>query len=415
MQDDPSTPPDLDTTYKRLSESVAGAYRALGLTPGQGFSTELAVAAIDTDLGSAEDLLRKLLNASMLTELGAERYRFHDLVHEHARRAAEKCDVPEVRAATQKRILRWYLHAARAAAFTVMPARRELVYRFDSGSPPYLVPYDIEDYNTALAWLDQERGNLSAAVGEAATLGEPELAILLADAMQPLALIHKDDGHAITVDEIALVAAQAAGDVAATNAIRTRLARAYAAQGDTQRAQVHVDQALRDTSATGDRRAYASAVKSLALLHVAMGHLEVAVDELVESAQILRDLGRWRAEGLALINLADALVQLDRAPDATEHLERACNLLSTLDIPDQYNVARAEISLASALRRMGDSTTAEALATRALGAMVRLDSEHEQASAHDVLAAIAEDANDCSLARVHRASAAVLRSTHAGG
>ncbi|GAB2956073.1 tetratricopeptide repeat protein [Amycolatopsis acidiphila] len=323
MNDDLSAQASFNTAYESLSEPAAGVYRALGLTPGQGFSVELAAAAIDTDLGTAEDLLRELLDASLLTEFDADRYRFHDLVHEHARHAAEEHDLPEDRAATQERILRWFLHTARAAASTVMPARRELDYRFFSSSPPYFLPFDIEDYNTALAWLDRERRNLGAAVGEAAPLGQPELAILLADAMQPLAIIHKDNGHTIAVDEIALIAAQATGDVAATNTIRKRLARAYAGQGDVQRAQGHVDQALRDTSEAGDRRGYASALKSLAILHVATGNLEAAEDCFLEVVQILRDLGRSRAEGLALINLGDALVQLDRAAEATEHLERA--------------------------------------------------------------------------------------------
>ena len=414
MHDDRSAQASFDTAYQSLSEPAATAYRALGLTPGQGFSAELAAAANDTDLDTAEDLLRELLDASLLTEFDADRYRFHDLVHEHARHAAEEHDLPEVRAATQERILRWYLHAARAAASTVMSARRELVYRFFSSSPPYFLPFDIEDYNTALTWLDRERRNLGAAVGEAATLGQPELAILLADAMQPLAIIHKDNGHTIAVDEIALIAAQATGDAAA-NTIRKRLARAYAGQGDIQRAQGHVDQALRDTSEAGDRRGYASALKSLALLHVATGNLEAAEDCFLEVVQILRDLGRSRAEGLALINLADALVQLDRAADATEHLERARILLSTLHKPDPYNAARADISLANARRHAGDHTAAEELAIRALAVMVRLDSRHQQANAHDVLVAIYEESGDNDLAERHRASAAALRSTSPGG
>src|SRR6202035_5137053 len=97
-----------NTAYQSLSERAAGAYRALGLPPGQGFSVELAAAANDTDLGTAEALLRELFDASLLTELDVERYRFHDLVHEHARHAAEEHDLPAVRAATQERILRWY-------------------------------------------------------------------------------------------------------------------------------------------------------------------------------------------------------------------------------------------------------------------------------------------------------------------
>jgi hypothetical protein len=45
---------------------------------------------------------------------------------------------------------------------------------------------------------------------------------------------------------------------------------------------------------------------------------------------------------LALIDLADAQLDLGRPIDTADHLERAPTLLSTLDKPDPYNAARAE-------------------------------------------------------------------------
>jgi tetratricopeptide (TPR) repeat protein len=411
VHDDLSAQASFDAAYQGLAEPAARAYRALGLIPGQGFSVELAAAAINTDLDAAEQALGELVDASLLAELGADLYRFHDLVHEHARHTAEEHDDPQRRADTRDRVLRWYLHVTRAAASTVMPARRELAYRFFSSSPPYFLPAGIDDYRAALAWLDGERRNLGAAVREAATSGSPALAVLLADAMQPLAIIHKDDGHTVTVDEIALNAAQATADPAAANTIRKRLARAYAARGDIDHARAHVGQALHDTREAGDRRGYASALKSEALLHVATGNLDIAVDCFLEVVPILRDLGRHRAEGLALINLADTLLQLHRPTEAAQHLERARVLLSTLDKPDPYNAARADISLARTRLHTGDHATAETLATSALATMARLDSRHQQANAHDVLTALAEGTGNTHLAHEHRTAAISLRAT----
>lgn len=85
--------------------------------------------------------------------------------------------------------------------------------------------------------------------------------------------------------------------------------------------------------------------------------------------------------------------------------------MSTLDTPDPYNAARADISLARARFRAGDHATAETLATNALAAMIRFDSRHQQANAHDVLTALAEASGNGSLADEHRAAAAALRST----
>lgn len=413
VHDDLSAQASFDAAYQNLAEPAARAYRALGLIPGQGFTVELAAAAINTDLNTdlnaAEHALGELVDASLLAELDDARYRFHDLVHEHARRQADDHGDSAARADTRQRILRWYLHTVRAAASTVMPARRELAYDFTPASPPYFLPADMDNYDIALAWLDRERRNLGAAVRDAATSGLPRLAILLADAMQPGAIIHNDDGYTVTVDEIALTAAQATADPAAVNTIRKRLARAYTARGDVDRARAHVEQALHDTREAGDRRDYASALKSQALLHVATGNPDAAVQSFLEVASILRDLGRHRGEGLVLINLGDTLVQLDRTPDAVDHLERACTLLSTLPKPDPYNAARADIALARARLRSGDHAAAKTVATRALATMTRLDSRHQQANAHDVLGEIAEHSGNHQLAGEHRAAAVGLR------
>lgn len=406
-----STQASLDAAYRNLDEPAARAYRALGLIPGQDISCELAAAALNTDLDTADWTLGELVDTSLLTELNPSHYRFHDLVREHARNTADD-DSPEHSADTRDRILRWYLHATRAAASTVMPARRELAYRFFSSSPPYYLPAGIDHYDTALAWLDHERRNLDAAVRDAATNGIPALAILLADAMQPLAIIHKDDGHTIAVDEVALRAAQDAADPTAANTIRKRLARAYAARGDIDRAREHVDHALRDTQERGNQRGYASALKSQALLLVATDHPRAAVECFTGVVSILRDLGRQRAEGLALINLADTLVQLDRSMEAAIHLERARTLLSTLDQPDPYNAARAELSLARAHLQARSHAVAETMATTALATMTRLSSHHQQANVHDILAELAELAGRHQRADEHRAAAAELRSTH---
>lgn len=215
-------------------------------------------------------------------------------------------------------------------------------------------------------------------------------------------------GYPISVDEVALDAAQDAAGPAAANTVRKRLARAYAARGDVDRARAYVDQALRDTQERGDQRGYASALKSQALLLVAAGRPRAAVECFTGVVSILRDLGRQRAEGLALINLADTLLQLDRFMKAAIHLEHARTILSTLDKADPYNAARAELSLARAHLRAGSHDIAETMATTALATMTRLGSDHQQATAHDILAELAEQAGSHQRADEHRATAAAL-------
>ena len=65
----------------------------------------------------------------------------------------------------------------------------------------------------------------------------------------------------------------------------------------------------------------------------------------------------WR--GLALINLADTLLQPGRSSEAATYLERARVLLSTLDRPNPYNSARTDLSLARAYLHAGDHDIAD--------------------------------------------------------
>jgi hypothetical protein len=134
-------------------------------------------------------------------------YRFHDLVHEHARHTAEDDLSPEHHADTRDRILRWYQHAARTAASAVRPARRELVYTFFSSSP--VLPTRQASTTTTPRWPDWTTNAATWAPPHVKRPRPdcPALANLLADAMQPLTIIHKDD-DTIAVDEVALDAAQ---------------------------------------------------------------------------------------------------------------------------------------------------------------------------------------------------------------
>jgi tetratricopeptide (TPR) repeat protein len=407
MDTDCSPEASFNVAYQGLDDRTAQAYRTLGLSPGSEFCLELVAAAISTDLGTALRRIEELVDASLLIDLDGRYYQFHTLVHEHARGAAGIYDSLAVRTEALRRMLRWYLIAARAAAKTVLPARRELPCDY-AAEPPYVVPPEVDDHATALGWLDRERRNLGAAVREAAKQGWFDLAILLADAMQPGVIIHKDYAYTVEIDEIALEAAQHTADPAAANSIRKRLARAYTRLGDLNRAQRYVYRSLWETHNSNDQSQYASALKSYALVSLAAGHIDLATALLRRVVAILAGTGPSRSEALALISLADTLID-DNAPnEAIGHLTRAQTLLSTGDTVDLFNVSRAEISLARAHLHTGRVELAETIATQALETMYNLDSRREQARAHDVLAELAERTGDLQRARHHHASAATL-------
>jgi hypothetical protein len=80
---------------------------------------------------------------------------------------------PTDRDAAIRRLLRWYLHSATAAARTINPRRRHVSL---GPAGPGIEPLQFSGYDDGLAWLDAEQANLVAAVHLAASQGEHEIA-----------------------------------------------------------------------------------------------------------------------------------------------------------------------------------------------------------------------------------------------
>ena len=143
-------------------------FRCLGLHPGTDFDAWAAAALAGVPVAEARRDLEGLYDHYLLTETARGRYRFHDLIREHAR-ALAAASPPAERDAATGRLLDYYLHAARAAdqhlASRAAPGRPAL-----AAAPPMR---PITGRDDALAWLNAERLNLHAAAGYAAASGRP--------------------------------------------------------------------------------------------------------------------------------------------------------------------------------------------------------------------------------------------------
>jgi hypothetical protein len=70
-----------DLSYRELPMQAALSYRLLGLHPGPDFGHEVTAAAVGVPEQEADGLLDVLVDASLLTDVGKDCYRFHDLLH----------------------------------------------------------------------------------------------------------------------------------------------------------------------------------------------------------------------------------------------------------------------------------------------------------------------------------------------
>ncbi|MEV0898923.1 BTAD domain-containing putative transcriptional regulator [Actinoplanes sp. NPDC049802] len=73
-----------DLSYRRLGSEARRAYRVLGTHPGPDLDEHVAAALLDVPPVAATQLLHQLMDANLLLEPAAGRYRFHALVRAHA-------------------------------------------------------------------------------------------------------------------------------------------------------------------------------------------------------------------------------------------------------------------------------------------------------------------------------------------
>jgi tetratricopeptide (TPR) repeat protein len=385
-----------DASYNGLSLVGSATYRAMGLHPGTTFGVRQVAATTNVDIDEAWAAMDELADANLVEELRDGYYRFHDLIRVHAHeRAADEDD------AVLRRLLEWYLKATQAAGALVMPARRVLPYEFDSAAEGFVVLDDAVDRAAALDWLEDERLNLVASVRAAAEHGFPALAYSLADALQPLVIVHRHYRTSVEADSSALGSAQAAGGHDAELDVRKRLARYLARLGHVAEATRHADLMLAAARANGDRRGETKALESQAVIQVEAGNHDEAALSYRRALAILAELRRPRAEALMSTDLGDVLVTLRRWSEAVSGLERAMAMLADLPEPDPYNRARATIVLARAHIGAGNDLAARDLLHSALATMTEHGSRFHSAGAHRSLAGIARRAGDDAAAAHH--------------
>jgi hypothetical protein len=207
---DTSVTAGIVAVHTNLSTLAAQVYPVLGLLPAGRVSAELRSAATGVDRPDAEAVVTELADGSLLEPAGPGNYVALAAVARHARALSVDSNAARHggQDATVHRIVVWYLQAVRVAAALVLPARRALPWE----NPPTTLPLPTDLDSHPLDWLDRERLAISSAVALAVGSGQNRIAVLLADAVQPLFIMLKDAAYIIEVDQQALQAALRAGD-----------------------------------------------------------------------------------------------------------------------------------------------------------------------------------------------------------
>ncbi|WP_246029684.1 AfsR/SARP family transcriptional regulator [Saccharothrix variisporea] len=350
----------LASAYRPLDATSARLFRRSGIAPGPTFSTALAAALSDVDNPN----LDPLTTAHLLTETAPDRFRFHDLVGEYARKRLADDDEPEVAA----RLLDWYLFVAHEANELVNPDR-DLVkptLRF----PPPKAPF-APDRHEALAFLEAERDNLLPVVRFArdrdptaawqltylltsfaeatghwhdrvelcrvaveAAAGDPRAEAEMLRALGVAYFMTRQLEAAVDANHRALTAVRAAGDLAGEGHVHNNLANAYAELRRFDDAVTAHLEAVDCCTRAGSRLGTALSQRNLGHTYIRMGRPEASLAPLRAALTAFRDLGNVRLEAGTLDTLGEAHLGLGDTAQALDDLAHALRL--SRDIGDRW-------------------------------------------------------------------------------
>jgi len=333
------------SSYRALPGPAARLFRLLGLHPGAEVGVPAAASLAGVAPAVARDLLRELTGAALLEERGPGRYRFHDLLREHAaeRVAAEE---PEGdRRAAVGRLLDCCLHTAFRGERLLRPHRDAIA--LDPPAPGAVVA-DLPDRHRARAWFAAEHRNLAAALDLAVRWGFTGHAWRLPWALSSYLGRSGRWRDWEQAQLVALDAARRQGDPAWEAVALRALGRAYTAGGRYERAVDVLRQALWLPADAGGEahthQALSQAYERWGMLPEAHAHARRAVELTERTGHRLR-------HARASNQLGRVLTGLGRHEGALHHCRRAAAVLA--EVGDEAALADAAEGLARAHHRLG--------------------------------------------------------------
>ncbi len=295
----------------------ARVFRLLGLWQGSSISLAAAAALLGEPEDNIADVLEGHVDANLIESPAPDCSRFHDLLRVYATERAEAEESAADRAAALRRLLYWYLCTANAAAELVAPQRYRVPLEERHGMTP---PLTLTTRTDALAWYDQERGNVLSASRQAAAMGEHDVAWRLPTALFPL-FNRRDNwadciaAHRIAVDS-ARIAEHRLGEGWALQNLGQALVRVRDGEGLR-----HLEQALVVRREEEDHAGEAHTVLSLADAYHKLEGPQAAWEHLLQNIDLVR--GHPSLYGIALNNLGEFGQELGRLTEAANYFEQA--------------------------------------------------------------------------------------------
>ncbi|MGI9008049.1 MAG: ATP-binding protein [Streptosporangiaceae bacterium] len=334
-----------ELSYDELPAAQQRLFRRLALHAGPEFEAYAAAALSGAGLPAARRGLGALYDHYLLEEAAPGRYRFHDLIREHAR-ALLAGEPAGQRDEAVDRVLGFYLHAACAASTHL--ARRTPQ---PPGAAPAALPR-LSGREESIAWLAAENANLTAAVRFAARTGRLWPCVTLAAALNGFLLTEGHWEQAISLHRLAVDAARQLADSRAEARALVHLGVVSRLTGHYQEATASFAGALALIRGHVDQPGEAHALNELGVTQYLTGDYPAADRNLRAALDLLHDLGDTMDESGALNDLG--LVQLEAGDYDSAAASFARALGMHRELGDQLWEANALNNIGIVARRTGD-------------------------------------------------------------
>lgn len=302
-----------DLSYRNLTDAQRLMFRVLGLHPGEDFDVNAAAAAAGLAPDAAEHLLEALVDVHLLHPSAPGRYRFHDLLRQHANTLAGENGTERREALA--RLVDHYLLTAGVADAMIAPPGRFRVEVAEAAAPPV----GFSDADEAMAWFEVERVALLAAVRISAAQGRTEPCWRLAATLHRFLHRHGWTEDLRQISEVALTQALSAADRRGEAVIRTNLGLALYRAGEFAAAREHLVLALPLFRALGDLRGESQATAAIGNACKKLGRFGEAQVCFERDLDICRQQDNRHGEAIASGNLGAFCLDTGRFAEARQY------------------------------------------------------------------------------------------------
>ncbi|WP_422772145.1 BTAD domain-containing putative transcriptional regulator [Plantactinospora sp. WMMC1484] len=300
-------------SYAQLPEPVQRSFRLLGLFPGVEYDQYAVTALTGLPLAVAREHLDEMVDAHLVDEVEAGRFRLHDLVREYAAELATVVGSEPERKHALEALLDFYLHTAASVSQVLEPTGNLRMAVAGQPARPDLVAAAA---GNGRDWLEAERRNLVALVHLAVEEGLHRYAWQLARANWRQLYLGGHLDELIQSHTDGLRAAEALGDDTGVAIMHNYLTSAYFRLGEYQRSVESLRVVIAIWERLGDVAGQSVATVNLGLPLMMLGRTREAVHYLELGLALARRTPGWHALPNALTNLGSIYLAVGRYADA---------------------------------------------------------------------------------------------------